>query len=149
VAKLDFLNREFPVLRDRLDFGDFHPDLSGNYVEVWLNLGDDFEIRVKEHQQQYEAYERRRDTIVEALESGRLDDGKAEELRQELTRRSEKMQQSTAEIYAELWNCTEEEYRQLVTQDAALTTWLIGTTWQMIGDYRAGRKKAATSSSLG
>jgi len=149
VAKLDFLKREFPVLREKLDFGDFHPELAGNYVEVWLNLSHAFEDRVRQHREQYAAYERRRDTIIEALESDRLGEGKAEELRDELKRRSEEMQQSTAEIYAELWGCTEEEYRQLVTMDAALTTWLIETTWQMIGGYRDGRKKARTSLSPG
>lgn len=31
------LGGEFPQLRQALDFGEFHPDLAGNAVEVWLN----------------------------------------------------------------------------------------------------------------
>jgi hypothetical protein len=135
-------DKPFPELRKPLDFGDFHEDLAGNYVDVWLNLSAEMEERIRAHKETYRAYEERRDEILDALESAELDQNEAEALRQELQDRNEAMQDATAEIYARLWGCTPEEYKQLVVLDDVLTDWLINETWRLIGEYRAGRLKA-------
>ena len=48
MPKLDVLRQEFPRLRRALDFGEFHADLAGNFVDVWLNPSVEWRDRLRE-----------------------------------------------------------------------------------------------------
>jgi predicted phage gp36 major capsid-like protein len=138
MAKLDLL-KGFPILRSKLDFGEFHPDLAGNYVDVWLNLSDDFEARVQEHQARWKEFEETQKQFLKEVKE--LEGEALDRTREDLGRLSEEMVQSTAELYATMWDCTPEEYRQLVVLDTALTNWLFKRTWEKVREYREGRAK--------
>lgn len=146
MAKLDFLNQEFPELRDKLDFGEFHEELAGNYVEVWLNLSDEFQAEIEAHQKKNETYYERRDVLLGALSRDELPPDKREEYEAELEERQEAYHRRTADIYSRLWNCEPDEVLALFRADITLVSWLISRTWEMIGEYREGRKKARTGS---
>lgn len=130
MAQLEILNKQFPRLRKRLDFGEFHPDLAGNSVDVWLNLSAEFEQRLREHEAQGDEIERREQAATAT------DDEDTE-----LAALRERRAAETAAIYAEMWDCTEEEFRALIALDPVLSTWLFTRTWELVRDYRAGRTK--------
>jgi hypothetical protein len=149
VSKLDILKTGIPELREKLDFGEFHPALAGNYVDVWLNLSKDFQKEITAHQEANEVYYDRRDTLLEALERDDLPPGKREEYEAELEERMTEYNERTWRIYARLWDCEPEEVAALAREAEELFFWLVSETWKRIGDYRAGRKKAPTGSSSG
>ena len=142
MAELKVLRGEFPCLRRALDLGDFHPDLAGNVVEVWLNPSRDWMGRFVAHNARIippsatqmrgeakleELSEETREQyfalITEALEAYPLEERNAED----------------AALYSELWDCTAEDAGALLSIEAPLTNWLVGRTWDLIGEYRAGR----------
>lgn len=135
---------KFPVLRERLDFGKFHKSLAGNYVDVWLNLDEDFNAQRRKHRENYALFERRRDVLVEGINSGRFNAKKQVEAKVELAERVEAAQVSTAELYARMWDCSVEEYRGLASTEGAggLLAWLFKRTWDMVTEYQTGRTKA-------
>jgi len=143
MAEFGSLTMNFPELRTRLDFGEFHEGLAGNYVEVWLNLSEDFNEERRAHTKRYEVFERRRDALVEGIESGRLKGKELDVARIELIALVEEMAVATAGIYARLWGCSVEEYRALVQTEGAqrLMAWLYERSWEMVADYRAARTK--------
>lgn len=113
---------EFPVLRQELDLGEFHPDLAGNTVEVWLNPSAEY---------------RQRWVDFHAL-LGRLSPGS------ELT---EELVALRASLWADLWGIPEDEVAALFAQATAgsVVTWLCARTWDVIGHYAEERAKNARS----
>lgn len=130
MANLELLSKQFPRLRKQLDFGEFHPDLAGNSVSVWLNLSADFEQRLRDHQAQGDEIERRQEAATATDEEDA-----------ELAAMQEQRRAETAAIYAEMWDCTEEEFQALIVLDQTLTVWLFRRTWELVREYRAGRVK--------
>lgn len=130
MANLELLSKQFPRLRKKLDFGEFHPDLAGNSVDVWVNLSADFEQRLRDHQAQGDEIERRQEAATATDEEDA-----------ELAAMQEQRRAETAAIYAEMWDCTEEEFQALIVLDQTLTVWLFRRTWELVREYRAGRTK--------
>jgi len=126
MSNLEILNREFPRLRKKLDFGEFHPDLGGNSVNVWLNLSADFEERIAAHTEL-----RRRIAALEA----------EEEPGEDLVALQEELTQGSTEIYSTMWDIEPAEVQALIGLDLGLTEWLFRRTWEMVRAYREGYTK--------
>lgn len=150
MADLKMLDTGIPELREKLDFADFHPALEGNSVDVWLNLSEEFQDEIRAYREMWAGYRERQAEIQEKLEGDQTSAEEAEGLRQELRERVEKAGEQTASIYSRLWDCTVEEYHAVMEKmDDPLQSWVLTQTWEMIGDYREGRKNGRTSSSRG
>lgn len=112
------LDGAFPVLRTAVDFGEYHQELAGNSIEVWVNPSEDFRLRWLE--------------LTEAVKR------QAKVAPKDPI--PEKLQQKRAELYAELWGIPAEDVAALFASDGAggLTAWLERRTWDLIGEYGAG-----------
>lgn len=115
---------EFPELRVPLDFGEYHPDLAGNTVEVWVNPSVEF----IERWQQYVAGVER---AAKADPDGPLPDD---------------LVQERAALFAQLWNIPEEDVAALFDNPAAsgLCNWARQRTWELIDEYGKRRGKSAS-----
>lgn len=131
MSKLGFLGQpaEYPEVRRRLDLGGYHPDLKGNFVEVWLNWSRDFNDRmaaynerVSEIGQMPRETEAQRDDVNAAL------DDLAPEL---------------FELTARYWGCEVEEVQQIYELDAELWRWVSTRANEMRTAYQDKRKKGA------
>ena len=111
----------FPQLRRTLDFGEFHPELAGNTVEVWLNPS----IEARTAWQNY----------YEALTALPQDGPMTDELRG--WRNS---------LFAQLWGCEDDDAGTLLEMVEAqpLAQWLIRRSWELVGEYAQQRGKAAS-----
>lgn len=112
------VNNPFPILRDKLNLGEYHPNLEGNFVEVWINPSEDFRTRW------YKFNDDVKELATNNPESS-LTEG---------------MLQTRAELWSELWNISIEEARKLLDTDDAtgLITWMRVETWERIGKRAAG-----------
>ena len=122
MSTLKSIINEFPVLRVPLDLAEYHPDLKGNSVEVWLNLSDDFQKR-------WRAYNAEVAALVEKKPGADLTD---------------KMKATRAELFAELWSLSVEDTAVLFdkTEAVGLRAWMRRRTWDLIEEYATGRGEA-------
>jgi hypothetical protein len=121
MSTLNFIG-EFPILRHALDLGEYHPDLEGNSVEVWLNLSDDF-------QERWRAYNDELKALAESKPDANL---------------PRKLKTRRAELFAELWNLDVADTVALFdkTEAAGLRAWMRRRTWETIEEYATGRGEA-------
>lgn len=124
MSSLGFIN-EFPVLRHRLDLGDYHIDLVGNTVEVWLNLSDDF-------QERWRAFNADVQTLAEESPEANL---------------TATIIETRNALFAELWNLDVGDVAALFEQveAAGLRAWMMRRTWEIIEEYASGRGEAGGS----
>ena len=134
----------FPVLRERLDFVEYHESLAGNYIDVWLNPSLDFYDRWAEYiaaqgaqgklaaawrivldrsvkfQKKPEAMTAVADLLectareLESLLSGGEADATAARGKSLLDEHEETVRVEQDTLYAELWGCTADEVRELM-----------------------------------
>ena len=116
-----------PELRVKLDLGEFHADLSGQYVMVWANAPGD------------EAFKREFDAYSAAF-------GAAAKEHDHIPK---SLQDQGAAVYAKAWGCTQEEAAMLLWDAGPeLGAWMIEQTaciWRWAGRdlaEQAGRLKA-------
>lgn len=131
MSTLSIIN-EFPVLRDTLNLDEYHPDLEGNSVEVWLNLSDDFQTRWRAYNTDLAAH----------IEKEKARKAKAEEpLIIDMT---DDLEKKRAEIWAELWNLDVADTTALFdkTEAMGLRAWMRRRTWEIIEEYATGRGEA-------
>lgn len=121
MSTLSIIN-EFPILRTTLDLEEYHPDLKGNKVEVWLNLSDDF-------QERWRAYNAEIGALVKEEPGADL---------------SRKLKAGRAELFAELWNMDVGDTVALFEESRAsgLRAWMRRRTWEIIEEYATGRGEA-------
>lgn len=127
MSKLDFLTKgtPFPILRTSLNLGNYHPDLKGNSVDVWLNLSDEF----REHWHEYA-------TQVKEAAKRAPDDPLPDTV-----------QIKRVSVWAQLWNISLDETQALFDAAGAtgLRAWMRRRTWELIEEYVAGRGEAVGS----
>ena len=123
---------EFPILRYTLDLGEYHPDLEGNSVEVWLNLSDEF-------QERWRAYNADLAAHIEAEKAKAAKAKKAPFI--DMT---DDLEQRRAELFAELWDLDVADTAALFdkTEAAGLRAWMRRRTWELIEEYATGRGEA-------
>lgn len=121
MSTLSIIN-EFPVLRHKLDLSEYHLDLAGNEVEVWLNLSDAFQAR-------WRAYNDDLGALVEKNPGADLTDD---------------LKQRRANLFAELWSLDVAEVAALFEESKAtgLRAWMRRRTWDLIEEYATGRGEA-------
>jgi len=121
MSTLSIIN-EFPILRHRLDLGDYHPDLEGNEVEIWLNLSDDF-------QERWRAYNAGVGALAKKKPDADLTDA---------------LKRARAELFAELWDLAVVDTAALFdkTEAVGLRAWMRRRTWELIEEYATGRGEA-------
>ena len=121
MSTLSFID-EFPVLRHKLDLEEYHPDLAGNSVEVWLNLSDDF-------QERWRAYN---EGVKAAAKKGPKAD------------LPDALKQTRVELFTELWNLDAADVAGLFdkTEAAGLRAWMRRRSWEIIEEYASGRGEA-------
>lgn len=131
MSTLSFIS-EFPILRHKLDLGEYHPDLKGNSVEVWTNLSDEF-------QERWRAYNA--DLAVHIKEAKAKAKKAKKALFIDLT---DDLKQRRAELFAELWDLSEADAEALFeeTKAAGLRAWMRRRTWELIEEYATGRGEA-------
>ena len=118
MSALSFIN-EFPILRHKLDLGEYHPDLAGNSVEVWLNLSDEF-------QEKWRAYNEGVKTAAKKGPKADLPD---------------ELKKNRVELFTELWNLDAVDVAGLFdkTEAAGLRAWMRRRSWEIIEEYASGR----------
>ena len=133
MSTLSNIINEFPILRDTLDLGEYHPDLKGNSVEIWLNLSDDFQAR-------WRAYL----ADMAALIAGVKAKAKAAKKKVPPIDLTDGLKQRRAELFAELWNLDMADTTVLFdkTEAAGLRAWMRRRTWEIIEEYATGRGEA-------
>ena len=121
MSTLSIIN-EFPILRNTLDLSEYHPDLKGNKVEVWLNLSDDF-------QERWRAYNAELGALAKKKPDADLTDV---------------LKEQRACLFADLWNISISEAAALFEQSkaAGLRAWMRRRTWEIIEQYASGRGEA-------
>jgi len=119
----NLVQNPFPVLRETLDLGEYHEDLAGNTVEVWLNPSQAY-------------YKRWRDfhDRVKDLQS------------QDFDLVPQDVRDERARLWADLWGIPEDDAAALFENPQAdnLVTWMCDQTWGRINSYALRRKKAAS-----
>ena len=130
MSTLNIIN-EFPVLRHALDLDEYHPDLEGNSVEVWLNLSDDFQARWRAYNADMAALIA--DAKAKAKAKGPL-----------IIDLTDDLEQRRAGLFAELWNLDVADTTALFdkTEAAGLRAWMRRRTWEIIEEYATGRGEA-------
>jgi hypothetical protein len=121
----------------RLELSEFHEDLDGSYIDVWLNLSDDFLERWNAYQEEIAAQREWFTTL--AVEERTPEEEQA--LLEEIERRRDAITRQGFPLWAGLWRCEPEVVEGLWKADKAVFTWATKRTWEIIGDYRAGRAK--------
>jgi len=139
MSTLSFIN-EFPVLRHTLNLSEYHPDLAGNSVKVWLNLSDDFQGRWRAYNADLAAH------IGKAKAKAETEAKKAktqipETLFIDMT---DDLERKRAELFAELWNLDIADTEALFnkTEAVGLCAWMRRRTWEIIEEYTTGRGEA-------
>lgn len=139
MSTLSIIN-EFPVLRHKLDLGEYHPDLDGNSVEVWLNLSDDFQERWRAYNTEVGAH------IAKAKAKAKAEAKAAKTEVEEplIIDMTDDLEQGRAELFAELWGLDVADTTALFdkTEAAGLCAWMRRRTWDLIEEYATGRGEA-------
>lgn len=131
MANLEILKGEFPKLRRRLDFAEFHLDLEGSYLNVWLNISIEFYARWDSNNMTLQEVREQLEQAIDAEDEDALVD-----LREQMTAAN----QRGKEIWAELWDCDPDEVAQLMSAAPELFSWCCGRTVDIIEAYRLGRR---------
>jgi len=123
--------KEFPILRHTLDLAEYHPDLKGNSVEVWLNLSDDFQAR-------WRAYNAGLAAHIEKAKKAKMKGPLVIDMTDDL-------EQRRAGLFAELWNLDGADTTALFdkAEAAGLRAGMRRRTWEIIEEYATGRGEAA------
>jgi len=129
MSALSFIN-EFPILRHKLDLGEYHPDLAGNSVEVWLNLSDDF-------QERWRAYNAELAVLIEEAKAK----AKAAKKKTPPIDMTDVLKEHRACLFADLWNIDIADAAALFdkTEAAGLRAWMRRRSWEIIEEYASGR----------
>jgi hypothetical protein len=129
MSKLTFLSngRDYPRETRRLELGEYHPDLAGDFLDVWVNFSRGVS-------------EQRLELALESLEISKLPLGK------ERDKRLGKLLEKTQAFHAEWWGVPLEQVRQLYEIDTALYEWITFKASELRGEYVDERKKAGSVS---
>ena len=144
MSKLDFLNKENFKLTKTLDLGRFNEQLSGQTLEVWLNLdrawyADLVKLRMTgaENQEWIEA---------EAKRIAALPDDEKEAatvaMGNEAEARANELNALAFSVWGRLWGCTPEEAEQIKAVSLPLYQWCINTALDLLAEYRGKQKNS-------
>lgn len=145
MSTLKSIINEFPVLRDTLDLAEYHPDLKGNSVEVWLNLSDDFQERWRAYNADMAAHiEKAKKTREAEAKKAKTEAEKAKAKEILVIDMTDDLEQGRAELFAELWNLDVADAATLFdkTEAVGLLSWMRRRTWELIEEYATGRGEA-------
>jgi len=134
MSTLSFI-AEFPILRHTLDLGEYHPDLEGNSVEIWLNLSDEF-------QGQWRAYNA---DLAVHIKGAKAKAKRAKAKGMLVIDMTDDLEQRRVKLFAELWDLDEADAEALFeeTKAAGLRVWMRRRSWEIIEEYATGRGEAA------
>jgi len=129
MSKLNFLSngRDYPRETRRLELGDYHPDLQGDFLDVWVNLSRGVS-------------EQRLELAMESLEISKLPLG------EERDKRLAKLLERTQAFHSEWWGVPIEQVQQLYQIDTALYEWIVSRASDLRAEYVDERKKVASVS---
>jgi hypothetical protein len=100
---------KYPKIVKRLDLGEYHEDLKGDYLEIWVNWSRDYNNRVG-------------DSRSNLLAIADMPDGTDEE-KAAKTKAHEAWLAESWELHAEFWGCTPEEVQAVYEVDVDLWRW--------------------------
>ena len=144
MSKLDFLKADNFKLTKTLDLGRFNEALSGQTLDVWLNLdrawyADLVKLRMagNENQEWIEAEAKRITALPDdEKEAATIAMGNEAEAR------ANEANALSYSVWSRLWGCTPEEAEQIKTISQPLYQWCIETAMDLIAEYRGKQKNS-------
>jgi hypothetical protein len=130
MSKLKFLERatKYPRETRRINLAEYHPDLEGDFIEVWVNWSREF-------------LERSFALARESVEIRSLDTSDAK------TKAMEELNDKALEFQADWLGISVADLRQIYQIDVALYDWIIDEANRLRREYVDERKKAESGSS--
>jgi len=132
-------------IRQPLDLGELHPDLSGQTVDVWLNPTVEFKRRWAAHVDLNNDLVKKLRQLADRL-------GDEDDASQELQEEWDALMQTQAHIldgwydlYAELWDISAEDIRTLAKEAPPVYQWLVDRSAEIREEWSAGKLAKAKS----
>ena len=144
MSKLDFLKADNFKLTKTLDLGRFNEQLSGQTLDVWLNLdrawyADLVKMRMQSGEnQKWIEEETARITALPDDEK----EAAVNAMNYEAEARANEVNALAFSVWGRLWGCTPEEAGQIKAISQPLYQWCIETAMDFIAEYRGKQKNS-------